>query len=92
MKRTAIAQALTAAICCPAQKLIRNPDFRKADQNGRAVTSAEAASGKCNMVFMDNHADAADYRTVMTRKPERSVLSCYYTNYYMFLRGFDAFK
>ena len=37
MKRTAIALALTAAICCPAQNLIQNPDFRKADQKGHAA-------------------------------------------------------
>ena len=59
---------------------------------GNTISSAETTSGKCNMVFMDNHADAVGYRTVMTWKPERPVPSCYYTNYYMFLRGFDAFK
>lgn len=35
MKKTAIVLALTAAICCPAQNLIRNGDFQTVDKDGR---------------------------------------------------------
>ena len=38
MKKIAIALALTAAICCPAQNLIQNGDFQKADKNGKLVS------------------------------------------------------
>ena len=38
MKKTVIALALTAAICCPAQNLIKNGDFQKADKNGKLVS------------------------------------------------------
>ena len=38
MKKTLIALALTAAICCPAQNLIKNGDFQKADKNGKLVS------------------------------------------------------
>ena len=54
--------------------------------------SAENTTGKCNMIFMDNHVEAADHRTVMTWKPDKPVPRCYTSNYHMFLRGFDAFK
>ncbi len=46
--------------------------------------------GKCIMVFMDNHAEAVDYKTFMTWKPSRNVPSLFTADYYMFLRGFDA--
>ena len=60
---------------------------------GNTLDPASLTKGKCNMVFMDNHADAADYRTFMTWKPDRDVPS-HYNNakYLMFMRGFDAFK
>ena len=35
MKKIAIALALSAAICCPAQNLIRNGDFQSVDQDGK---------------------------------------------------------
>ena len=55
--------------------------------------SAEVTTGKCNMIFMDNHAAAVDYRTFITWKPNSPVPS-HYSNarYAMFLRGFDAFR
>ena len=60
---------------------------------GSTVTSASVTKGKCNMVFMDNHAGSVDYRTFMTWKPGRTVPTCYDdAQYYMFMRGFDAFK
>ena len=60
---------------------------------GSTLTSATLTRGKCNMVFMDNHVEAADYRTFMTWKPGRDVPSVFSNaKYAMFLRGFDAFK
>ena len=62
------------------------------EYNGKEVEPAAVTTGKCNMIFMDNHVEAADYRTVMTWKPDKPVPRCYTSNYHMFLRGFDAFK
>ena len=60
---------------------------------GTKLDTAAATRGKCNMIFMDNHADAADYRTFMTWKPGRDVPARYNKpEYLMFMRGFDAFK
>ena len=60
---------------------------------GNKLDTAAATRGKCNMIFMDNHADAADYRTFMTWKPGRDVPARYNKpEYLMFMRGFDAFK
>ena len=38
MKRTAIVLALAAAICCPAQNLVKNGDFQKVDKNGKLTS------------------------------------------------------
>ena len=35
MKRTAIALALTAAVCCSAQNLVKNAEFQEVDENGK---------------------------------------------------------
>ena len=35
MKRTAIVLAMTAALCCPAQNLIKNGDFQSVGQDGK---------------------------------------------------------
>ena len=60
---------------------------------GSTISSAEVTKGKANMIFMDNHTDAVDYRTFMTWKPDRAVPSHYdKAKYLMFLRGFDAFR
>ena len=60
---------------------------------GNTLTSAAVTKGKCNMVFMDNHAGSVDYRTFMTWKPGRTVPDYYNDEkFYMFMRGFDAFK
>ena len=60
---------------------------------GSTLDTAAATRGKCNMIFMDNHADAADYRTFMTWKPGRDVPTRFNKpEYLMFMRGFDAFK
>ena len=60
---------------------------------GNTLETAAVTRGKCNMIFMDNHADAADYRTFMTWTPGRDVPSHYNdAKYLMFMRGFDAFK
>ena len=57
------------------------------------IITARVTRGKCNMTFMDNHAEAVDYRTFMTWKPGREVPDCYNNvNSLMFMRGFDAFK
>ena len=56
------------------------------------IESAVITRGKCNMIFMDNHAEPVDYRTFMTWKPSRPTPSVYYSNYVKFLRGFDAYK
>ena len=62
---------------------------------GNTLETAAVTRGKCNMVFMDNHAEAVDYRTFITWKTDRD-LPTKYKNYkadiQMFLRGFDAFK
>jgi|GEM_PF-322538 len=62
---------------------------------GDTLESAAVTRGKANMVFMDNHAEAVDYRTFITWKTDRD-LPTRYKNYkseiQMFLRGFDAFK
>ena len=47
--------------------------------------SVENTTGKCNMIFMDNHVGAADYRTVMTWKPDKPVPKCYTSKYHMFM-------
>ena len=60
---------------------------------GSTLDTAAVTRGKCNMIFMDNHADAADYRTFMTWKPGRDVPTRFNkADYLMFMRGFDAFK
>ena len=59
---------------------------------GNTLISASVTKGKCNMVFMDNHAEAVDYRTFITWKPSRAVKSFYPADHLMFLRGFDTFK
>ena len=60
---------------------------------GNTIITAAVTKGTCNMVFMDNHAEAVDYRTFITWKPGRDVPSHYNNaNYSMFMRGFDAFK
>ena len=57
------------------------------------IITARVTRGKCNMTFMDNHAEAVDYKTFMTWKPGRDVPTCYNNaNSLMFMRGFDAFK
>ncbi len=71
--------------------------FRHGVRDPRAYTGstlepAVVTKGKCNMVFMDNHAEAADYRTIITWKPDRDVQSFYSTDYRKFLRGFDTYK
>ena len=76
---------------------VNNLGFRHGARDPRAyagntIESAATTTGKCNMIYMDNHADAADYRTVMSWKPSRDVPNNYTTSHYMFLRGFDAFK
>ena len=62
---------------------------------GNTLESAAVTRGKANMVFMDNHAEAVDYRTFMTWKQPRD-MPTKYENYraeiQMFMRGFDAFK
>ena len=62
---------------------------------GNTLESAAVTRGKANMVFMDNHAEAVDYRTFMTWKQPRD-MPTKYGNYraeiQMFMRGFDAFK
>jgi len=62
---------------------------------GNTLESAAVTRGKANMVFMDNHAEAVDYRTFMTWKQPRD-MPTRYKNYkseiQMFMRGFDAFK
>ena len=60
---------------------------------GNTLTSASVTKGKCNMVFMDNHAEPVDYRTFMTWKPNLDLPSRYNdAKYLMFMRGFDAKK
>ena len=60
---------------------------------GNTIITASATRGKCNMIFMDNHAGAADYRTFMTWTPGRDVPDHFNKpKYLMFMRGFDAFK
>ena len=60
---------------------------------GNKIESAAGTTGKCNMIFMDNHVDAVDYKTFITWKPGRPLPKCYDKSYYhMFMRGFDAFK
>ena len=55
------------------------------------IETAAITMGKSNMMFMDNHAEAADYRKFITWKPDRDVQS-FYNNSYPFLRGFDTYK
>ena len=38
MKRIAIELALTAALCCPAQNLVKNADFQKVSKKGKLVS------------------------------------------------------
>lgn len=76
---------------------VNNLGFRHGARDPRAyagntIESAAITTGKCNMIYMDNHAEPADYRTVKSWKPGRPVPSCYYSDYHMYLRGFDAFK
>ena len=60
---------------------------------GNTIMTASVTRGKCNMVFMDNHAEAVDYKTFMTWKADRAVPNVYNkAEYLMFMRGFDAFK
>ena len=56
------------------------------------IESAEITKGKCNMMFMDNHAEAADYREFITWKPGRDVQDIYQAKHLPFLRGFDTYK
>ncbi len=61
------------------------------------ITSALTTKGKCNMIFMDNHAESVSASTVYNWKPNREVPGNYgnrldYSEIMMFMRGFDAFK
>ena len=60
--------------------------------NGNTPSPASVTKGKCNMVFMDNHAEPVDYRTFMTWKPSLPVQGFYTADHLMFLRGFDTKK
>lgn len=60
---------------------------------GSTLEEAVITTGKSNFIYMDNHAEPANYRTVMTWKPDREVQNFYnYEIYRPFLRGFDTFK
>ena len=77
--------------------LVENMGFRHGavdprPYTGNTIMTAAVTRGKANMVFMDNHAEAVDYRTFITWKPGRDVPSHYTAGYLMFMRGFDAFK
>ncbi len=54
------------------------PDPR--EYSGSTLDTAAVTRGKCNMVFMDNHAEAVDYRTFITWKTDRD-LPVKYKNY-----------
>ena len=76
---------------------VNNLAFRHGAKDPRSYSttleSAALTRGKCNMVFMDNHAESVDYRTFMTWKPNREVHSHYSAGRYQpFVRGFDTFK
>ena len=60
--------------------------------DGGTLVTASVAKGKCNLVFMDNHAGSVDYRTFMTWKPTREMNSYYKDRHKPFVRGFDTFK
>jgi len=60
---------------------------------GNTMTTASATRGRCNMVFMDNHAGSMDYRTFMARQPKLPLNSFYdYDRYKPFVLGFDTKK
>jgi len=52
MKKTVIALALTAAICCPAQNLIKNGDFQKVGQD-RKLTDWKYNTKEYSLVQSD---------------------------------------
>ena len=61
---------------------------------GDTLVPASVTKGKCNMVFMDNHAGSVDYKTFMTWKPIGNIQPSWYNDpkYLMFIRGFDTKK
>ena len=67
------------------------PDTRP--HTGNKMTTASVTRGKCNMVFMDNHAGSMDYRTFMARQPKLQLHSYFnYDKYKPFVLGFDTKK
>ena len=60
---------------------------------GSTISSASVTKGKANMIFMDNHTEAVDYRTFIAWRPTRSVPNRFNdAKYLMFMCGFDASK
>ena len=60
---------------------------------GNTIGSAMFTKGKSNLIFMDNHVEAADYGTIKKWTPNRTVHELFdYATLYPFLRGFDTYK
>ena len=59
MKKLTIALALTAAVCCSAQNLVKNADFQEVDQNGKLAEWTYKPS-ECTLV------KSADGKQVVT--------------------------